>query len=132
MKELIKYKKCLDKSRFYISSTFISKVWLKLAKNQANAKQHPEAELLLFENDSHSYPRYHLKIIKIKQKSKFVCIHEIMRLIVMTMKIKIKDRSHRYDIIRPRSRHGHNCSKYKKCFDMMMLIYIKQQLISNI
>ena len=27
---------------------------LKLAKNQANAKQHPEAELLLFENYSHS------------------------------------------------------------------------------
>ena len=27
---------------------------MKLAKNQANAKQHPEAELLLFENYSHS------------------------------------------------------------------------------
>ena len=27
---------------------------LKLAKNQANAKQHPEAELLLFENYLHS------------------------------------------------------------------------------
>ena len=27
---------------------------LKLAKNQANSKQHPEAELLLFENYSHS------------------------------------------------------------------------------
>ena len=25
-----------------------------MAKNQANAKQHPEAELLLFENYSHS------------------------------------------------------------------------------
>ena len=27
---------------------------LKLAKNQANAKQQPETELLLFENYSHS------------------------------------------------------------------------------
>ena len=27
---------------------------LKLAKNQANAKQHPEAKLLLFENYFHS------------------------------------------------------------------------------
>ena len=27
---------------------------LKLAKNQANAKQHPDVELLLFENYSHS------------------------------------------------------------------------------
>ena len=38
---------------FFISDTFISKARLKLAINQANAKQHPEAELLLFENYSH-------------------------------------------------------------------------------
>ena len=30
----------------------MSNAKLKLAKNQANAKQHPEAELLLFENYS--------------------------------------------------------------------------------
>ena len=40
---------------FLISNTFISNVKLKLAKFQANAKQHPEAEL---------YPRYHPKIKK--------------------------------------------------------------------
>ena len=39
---------------FCISNTFISYVRLKLAKNQANAKQHPEPELLLFENYSYS------------------------------------------------------------------------------
>ena len=39
---------------FFISNTFISNARLKLAKNQANAKQHPEVELLLFENYSHS------------------------------------------------------------------------------
>ena len=33
---------------------FISNTRLKLAKNQANAKQHRQAELLLFENYSHS------------------------------------------------------------------------------
>ena len=38
---------------FFISSTFISNAMLKLTKNQANAKQHPEVELLLFENYSH-------------------------------------------------------------------------------
>ena len=32
---------------FFISNTLISNVRLKLAKNQAKAKQHPEAELLL-------------------------------------------------------------------------------------
>ena len=39
---------------FFISKIFISNARLKLAKNQANAKQHPEAEVLLFENYSHS------------------------------------------------------------------------------
>ena len=39
---------------FFTSNTFISNTSLKLAKNEANGNQHPEAELLLFENDSHS------------------------------------------------------------------------------
>ena len=39
---------------FFISKTFISNARLKLVKNQANAKQHTEAELLLSENYSHS------------------------------------------------------------------------------
>ena len=33
----------------------------------------------------------------------------------MTMKMKIKNRSHRYGINRPRARHGHKYTKYKKC-----------------
>ena len=37
-------------TRFFISNIFR----LKLAKNQVNAKQHSEAELLLFENYLHS------------------------------------------------------------------------------
>ena len=44
------------------------------------------------------------------------------------MKAKIKKRSYRYDIIRPRSRHGHRYSKYKKSLNMMMLISIKREL----
>ena len=40
--------------------------------------------------------------------------------------MKMKNRSHRYDINRPRSRHGYRYSKYKKCLSMMMLIFIKQ------
>ena len=32
-------------TRFFISSTFIRNARLKLAKNQAKAKQHPEDEL---------------------------------------------------------------------------------------
>ena len=41
---------------FFIGNAFISNAKLKLRKNQANAKQHPEAELLVFENYSHSSP----------------------------------------------------------------------------
>ena len=44
------------------------------------------------------------------------------------MKIKMKNRSHRYDTNRPRSRHGHKYSEYKKCLSMMMHICIKQHL----
>ena len=45
--------------------------------------------------------------------------------------MKMKNRSHGYDINRPRSRNQHKYSKYKKCLSMIMLIYIKQHL-SNI
>ena len=43
------------------------------------------------------------------------------------MKVKMKSRSHRYDMNKPRSRHGQKCSKYEKC----LIICFKQQL-SNI
>ena len=38
---------CLLKRFLFVSNTFISNARLKLAKNQATAKQHPEAELSL-------------------------------------------------------------------------------------
>ena len=44
------------------------------------------------------------------------------------MKMNIKNRSHRYNFNRPRSRQWHKYSKFKKCVSMMMLIYIKQHL----
>ena len=31
------------------------------------------------------------------------------------MKMKMKNRSHRYDINRPRARHGRKYTKYRKC-----------------
>ena len=79
---------------------------MKLAKNQANAKQHPETELFLFENYSLSSSTLsskiieHILILKNKQKNKRICIHEIMQLIIaeMKMKIKMKNRLHSDDI----------------------------------
>ena len=47
------------------------------------------------------------------------------------MKMKLKNRSHRYDINRPRSGHEHKYSKYKKGLIMLKLIFTKQHL-SNI
>ena len=49
----------------------------------------------------------------------------------MKMKMNVKNRSHTYDISRPRSRHGHKYSKYRKCLSMIMLVGMKQHL-SNI
>ena len=43
----------------------------------------------------------------------------------------MKNRSHRYDINRPRPRHGYKYTKYKMCLSVMMVISIKQHL-SNI
>ena len=43
------------------------------------------------------------------------------RLIIMKMKVKMKNISHRYDINTARSRHGNKCSKYKKYLSMMLL-----------
>ena len=89
-----------------------------MAKNQAKAEKKPEAEILLFENSSHTSSRHHPKIIghvlKTKQKNMYVCIHEITRLIIMKMKIKMKNRSQRYDINRLRSTCDTNISKYKQ------------------
>ena len=53
-------------------------------------------------------------IIKNKQKNKCACIHEIIRLIIMKMKMSM----------------GTNKVKHKKCLSMMMPICIKQHLSS--
>ena len=71
-----------------------------------------------------------LKILKNKQKNKFFSIHEIMRLIMIKMKMKMKNGSPRYNINRPRSRYGYKCIEYKKCLSMMMVICIEQPLSS--
>ena len=44
------------------------------------------------------------------------------------MMMKMKNISHRYDINRPKSRHGCKYSENKKCLSMMILTCIKQRL----
>ena len=119
---------------FCTSNTFISNTRLKLAKNWAKAKQHPETKLLLFENYllssstllSKSNRVYSEKRAK-RQVCLFVYFNEGIRLIIM--KVKKKSTSLKYDINRLTSRHGptYTTNKHKKCLSMMMLICIKQK-----
>ena len=46
----------------------------------------------------------------------------------MKMKMKIKNRSDKYDVNRLRSRNELKYSKYKKYLSMMMLVCTKQHL----
>ena len=82
------------------------------------------------------HPCYHLiitgYILKNNRKNKYVCIHEIMQLIILRMKTKMKIDIRKYGINRPRCRCEHKCSKCMKRYSMMMLICIKQQHLSNI
>ena len=47
---------------------------------------------------------------------------------VMKMRLKMKTRSQRYNIKRPRPKHGPKYTKYKMCCSIMMVICIKQYL----
>ena len=49
----------------------------------------------------------------------------------MKIRLKMKNRSQRYDTNRPRVRHGPKYTKYKMCPNIIMVICIKQHL-SNI
>ena len=119
----------------FISNTFISKVRLKFAKSKQMLSITLKLDFCYLKIIHIINIPYHPKIIghilKNKQNNKCVCIHEIIRLIIMKIKIKMKNRSHRHEINRPRPRHGHRYSKYRKCNSMMILICIKQH-ISNI
>ena len=46
----------------------------------------------------------------------------------MKMMLKMKTRSHRYDINRRRLRHGQKYAKNKMRLSILMVIYIKQDL----
>ena len=98
-------------------SNCISKSRLRLAKNKPNAKQQSEAEFVkIWKNCSHSFStlwsKNDMTYSEKQTKRKLVFTHEITWLIIMKLKMKVKDRSHKLDMNRPRSRHGHKYSKY--------------------
>ena len=61
-------------------------------------------------------------------KNTRACFNKIIWLIIMKMRVKMKNRSHRYDINRARPRHGHEYTKYKFCLSTMVVMSNKQQL----
>ena len=102
----------------YISNTFISNAswnWQKIKQMLSNTLRLNFCHLKIV----HIFHQLdNPKAIGHKQGNKCVCIHKIIRLIMMNMKMKIKKRSLRYDINKRKPR-------YSKC------MHIKQHL-SNI
>ena len=64
-------------------------------------------------------------------KKKCVCFNDVIEFMAMKMRLKMENRSQRYNINRPRPRHGPTYTKYKLCLSILMAICIKQHL-SNI
>ena len=109
-----------------------------MAKNQIKSKQHPKAELLLFEKYSLSssmlLSKVNLKYSEKTNKSaknKFDSFNGIIWSIIMKMGVKMKNRSYRYIIKKTKSRHGYKYTKYQVCLSIMMVMCDKQH-ISNI
>ena len=46
-------------------------------------------------------------------KNKYFCLNEDIWLMTMKVRLTMKNRSHRYDVNRPRPRHGHKLTKYE-------------------
>ena len=53
-------------------------------------------------------------------------MYEVIRLMAMKMRVKMKNILHRYDLKRPRSRNGHKYTKYKMSLSIMIVVNIKQ------
>ena len=51
---------------------------------------------------------------------------------IIKVRLKMKNRLHRYDIKRPRPRHGHKYIKCKICLNIMMVIHVSNILKPNL
>ena len=61
-------------------------------------------------------------------KNKCVCFNDVIELMAMKMSLKMKNRSQRHNINRPRTRHGPKYTKHKMCLSIMMVACIKEHL----
>ena len=72
-----------------------------------------------------------MKYSKKYAKNKCACFNENIWLILMKMRVKLKNRSHRYNMKKINPRHGYGNNKYKIRLSMIMVMCNKQHL-SNI
>ena len=111
---------------FFISNIFINNARLKLAKNQENVTNTLKLNFGYLKIIHILHPRYHPKIIghilKNKQKSKRFLTPEITRLIILKMKMKMKNRPHRYHIRLQAS----NWRLYKRLIDGYIDYFLKK------
>ena len=78
------------------------------------------------------HPRYYPKRYSRKRtKNKCVCFKDVIWLMAMIIRLKMKSIIQRYGINRPGPRHGHKCTNYQMCLSIRTVINIKQHL-SNI
>ena len=61
-----------------------------MAKNQGNTNQHPEAKLCYLKKHPCYCPEKIEHILKNKQKNRYACVHETIRLIIIKMKLNMK------------------------------------------
>ena len=101
---------------FFISNTFRGNTswnWLKIKQSQEKPWVWTFALGNLLAFIPHSHQKVIQDIVKSWAKQKCFCFNEIIWLVIKKMKVKIENRSHRYDINRARSKHGPKHSKYK-------------------
>ena len=85
-------------THFFINNTFISKARLKLVKNWAKAKRHPEARLSPFEIfllSSCTLSSKNERRYKKCTRNKSICFNEIIWLMAMKMMLKMRSRYHK-------------------------------------
>ena len=94
---------------FFLTKTFINNTRLKVGKNQVKARQHPEAEFSLCENYSLSLSMLSSKDVRRYSekctKNNCICFNDVIEVMTMKTRLKMKNESQRYNINRPRPRH---------------------------
>ena len=88
---------------FYVSNTFISNARLKLAEIKQKLGNTLKLNLCYLKIIRSPHPRYHPKTI-----GDILKMYKKQVRLTIKMRLKLKNRSHRYDITKSRPRHGLN------------------------